>query len=201
MVHLKATTSNIRRDLTSLTARGSTDTLFIDAVRSSTNLLNNNVGYQLNVHKGGHILSGSYTNLYNVETVKFLDATMRLNPLDSQIVSGSANVLAASEGSSSVTYEPTGITKIHDNQSTDNDGISFFLNKSSVDVENNNGIYRIKYVDPAENNQKKTLYISGIENLNFLDQKSSLTSQVIPFELPDGSSLSLIHISEPTRPY
>ena len=167
------------------------DILYLSTQKSSVSLTTNGLGYQIDFDQGGYVLSGSTTNLYNIEKIYFTDEVIDLNLTEKTLAAGKIEVLAASQINQSVIYDPKGINKIADNAGDDADSISFFSNKSTAQITTLNGITEIKTLNVAGGSKVETLYVSGIEELVFLDQAIDLNSQVKSFITPDNASLKI----------
>ncbi|MDA8542634.1 S8 family serine peptidase [Rhodobacteraceae bacterium] len=174
-----------------LDGKSGSDSLYLSTQKSSVSLKTNGLGYQADFDQAGYLLSGFNTNLYNIEKIYFTDEVIDLNLTAKILAVGKAEVLSASQLNQSVIYDPKGITKIADNASNDADSISFFSNKSTAQITTLNEITEIKTLNLSGGSKVETLYVSGIEELSFLDQTVDLNSQVKSFVTPENATLKI----------
>ena len=174
-----------------LDGKSGVDSLYLSTQKSSVSLKTNGLGYQVDFDQAGYLLSGFNTNLYNIEKIYFTDEVIDLNLTEKTLAAGKTEVLAASQINQSVIYDPKGITKIADNASTDADSISFFSNKNAVKITTLNGITEIKTLNLSGGSKVEALYVSGIEELSFLDQTIDLSSQIKSFVTPENATLKI----------
>jgi hypothetical protein len=174
-----------------LDGKSGSDSLYLSTPKSSVSLKTNGLGYQVDFDQAGYVLSGFNTNFYNIETIYFTDEVIDLNLTEKTLAAGQPEVFTASQINQSVIYDPKGITKIADNGSNDADSISFFSTKSAAQITTLSGITEIKTLNLSGGRKVDTLYVSGIEELSFLDQSVALSSQVKSFVYPENTTLTI----------